>query len=138
MLAFLQFNCTSAGNFVHLKLFFFKNILIRKMKIFELLEILALYHPAARDLFKQANYRRGNFYHNRRNVDHQGRNRKKFLGGGKVILPDFFPGLKYFFLVENFHFGRPKTNLSRFEKWEAKKKERKKKERKKKGPLLCL
>ena len=28
--------------------------------------------------------------------------------------------MKCFFLVENFHFGRPKTNLSCFEKWKAK------------------
>ena len=30
--------------------------------------------------------------------------------GGKVIIPNFFPGVKCFFPVENFHFGRPKTN----------------------------
>ena len=35
-----------------------------------------------------------------------------------------------FFRVENFHFGGPKTNLSRFKKWQEKKK--------KKGPLLIL
>ena len=44
------------------------------------------------------------------------------VSGGKVIFHDFFPGVKCFFLVENFHFGRPKTNFSCFEKWKAKKK----------------
>ena len=42
----------------------------------------------------------------------------QFFWGGKVIFPDFFPSVKCFFLVENFHFGRPKTNFSSFEKWE--------------------
>ena len=41
----------------------------------------------------------------------------KFFLGGKVTLPDFFLGVKCFFPVENFHFGRPKTNFSGFEKW---------------------
>ena len=35
--------------------------------------------------------------------------------------------MKCFFLVENFHFGRPKSNFSGFEKWKAKKKKKKKK-----------
>ena len=35
----------------------------------------------------------------------------KIFWGGKVIFPDFFPGVKCFFPVENFHFGRPKTNF---------------------------
>ena len=43
----------------------------------------------------------------------------KFFWGGKVIFPDFFP-------EENFHFVRPKTNFSGFEKWQAKKKKKKK------------
>ena len=38
----------------------------------------------------------------------------------------FFPCVKCFFPVENFHFGRPKTNFSGFEKWERKKKKKKK------------
>ena len=40
----------------------------------------------------------------------QGRNRKIFLRG-QVIFPDFFPGVKCFFPVENFHFGRPVENF---------------------------
>ena len=53
----------------------------------------------------------------------------KFFWGGKVIFPDFFffAGVKCFSPVQNFHFGRPKTNFSRFEKWKAKKKKKKKK-----------
>ena len=35
--------------------------------------------------------------------------------------------MKSFFLVENYHFGRPKTNFSCFKKWKAKKKKKKKK-----------
>ena len=54
-----------------------------------------------------------------------------FFRGGKVIFPDFFPSMKCFFLVENFHFGRPKTNFSGFEKWKAKKKKKKKPEQNK-------
>ena len=42
------------------------------------------------------------------------------LWGGKVIFPDFIP--KCFFPVENSHFGSPKTNFCRFQKWKAKKK----------------
>ena len=49
-----------------------------------------------------------------------------FFWGGKVIFPDFFPGVKCFFPVENSHFGRPKTNFRRFQKWKAKKKKKKK------------
>ena len=67
----------------------------------------------------------------------QGRNRKIFLRGQNHF-SWFFPGVKCFFPVENFHFGWPKTNFSGFgfEKWQAK---RKKKERKKKkGPLLIF
>ena len=44
-----------------------------------------------------------------------------FFWGGKVIFPYFFPGVKCFFPVENFHFRRPKTNFSRFQKWKGKK-----------------
>ena len=54
----------------------------------------------------------------------QGHN-KKIFWGGKVIFPDFFP--KCFFPVENFHFGRPKTNFSGFEKWKEKERRKKKK-----------
>ena len=43
-----------------------------------------------------------------------------FFWGGKVIFPDFFPGVKCFFPVGNSHFGRPKTNFRRFQKWKAK------------------
>ena len=32
----------------------------------------------------------------------------------------FFPDVKYFFPVENSHFGRPKTNFTGFEKWKGK------------------
>ena len=39
-----------------------------------------------------------------------------FFRRGKDIFPDFFPNVKCFFLVENSHFGRPKTNFSGFEK----------------------
>ena len=51
----------------------------------------------------------------------QGHNRKIFLRG-QSHFPDFCPGMKCFFPVGNFHFGRPKTNFIGFEKWEAKKK----------------
>ena len=46
---------------------------------------------------------------------------EKFFWGGKAIFLIFFP-------VENFHFGRPKTNFRRLEKWNAKKKKKKKKD----------
>ena len=45
----------------------------------------------------------------------------KFFWGGKVI----FPGVKCFFPVENFNFGRPKTNFSSF--WKVRRKKKKKK-----------
>ena len=71
-----------------------------------------------------------------------------FFWGGKVIFPNFFPGVKCFFPVENSHFGRPKTNFRRFQKWKARKKKKKKKKKKKrkkekkkkkkKGPHLFL
>ena len=48
----------------------------------------------------------------------QGRNRNIFLMGAKSFFLIFFSGIKCFFPVENFHFGRPKTNFSGFEKWE--------------------
>ena len=48
-----------------------------------------------------------------------------FFWGGKVIFPDFFPGVKCFFPVENFHFGRYKTNFRWFQKWKTKKKKKK-------------
>ena len=44
----------------------------------------------------------------------------------------FFSQREFFSPVENFHFGRPKTSFSGFEKWKAKKKKKKKKKRKKK------
>ena len=47
-----------------------------------------------------------------------------FFWGGKVIFPWFFPGVKYFFPVENSHFGTPKTNFRHFQKWKAKKEKR--------------
>ena len=57
----------------------------------------------------------------------QGRNRKIFLRG-QSHFPDFlfFLGVKCFFFVqvENFNFGRPKTNFSRFEKWKGQKKKK--------------
>ena len=43
----------------------------------------------------------------------------KIFRGGKIIFPDFLPGVKCFFPVENFHFGRPKTNFIHF--WKVKK-----------------
>ena len=58
----------------------------------------------------------------------QGRNRHIFLWG-QSHFSWFFPGVKCFFPVENSHFGTPKTNFRRFQKWNAKKK-------KKKGPHL--
>ena len=51
-----------------------------------------------------------------------------FFWGDTVIFPDFFPGLNSFFLIENFHFGTPKTDFRHFEKWKAEKK----------SPLLIL
>ena len=39
----------------------------------------------------------------------------KCFWGGNVIFSDFFPGVKCFFPVENFHFGRPKPNFSGFD-----------------------
>ena len=62
----------------------------------------------------------------------QGHNRNIFLRGQSNFSWFFFPGVKCFFPVENFHFRRPKTNFSGFEKWKAKKKNKKKK---KKGVL---
>ena len=44
--------------------------------------------------------------------------------GGKVIFPDFFPGVKCFFPVENSHFGRLKTNFLCFQKSERQKKKK--------------
>ena len=38
----------------------------------------------------------------------------------------FFPTVKWFFPVENSHFGRPKTNFSGFGKWKGKEKKEKK------------
>ena len=60
----------------------------------------------------------------------QGCNRKRtFFWGGRVIFLDFFPGVKCFFLVENFHFGRPKQNLVVLKS---------DKQKKRKGPLLIF
>ena len=73
---------------------------------------------------------------------YRGVREKIFGGGAKSFLLIFFPGVKCFFTVENFHFGRPKTNLSRFEKWKERKKERKKEKKRKKerdqDPILLL
>ena len=42
----------------------------------------------------------------------------KFYWRGRVIFPDCFSRCEmHFFLVENFHFGSPKTNFSGYEKW---------------------
>ena len=57
----------------------------------------------------------------------QGRNRTIFLRG-QSHFSWFFPRRKMFFPVENFHFGRPRTNFSGFEKWKAKKKQNKTKQ----------
>ena len=62
----------------------------------------------------------------------QGRNRNFFLRG-QSHFSWFFPGVNSFFPVENFHFGTPKTNFHRFEKW----KEEKKKKKKKKSSPHC-
>ena len=56
----------------------------------------------------------------------QGRNRHILLRG-QSDFSWFFPGVKCFFPVENSHFGRPKTNFRRFQKWKAKKKKKKEK-----------
>ena len=64
-------------------------------------------------------------------VDHARGVTDIFFWGGKVIFPDFFPGVKCFFLIENSHFGTPKTNFCCLQKWKAKKK-------KKKGPHLLF
>ena len=62
--------------------------------------------------------------------DLQGHNRKFFLRGQSHFSWFFPPArVKSFFLVENFHFGTPKTDFRRFEKWKTKKK---------KGPLLIF
>ena len=50
-----------------------------------------------------------------------------FSEGAKSFFLIFFPGVKCFFPVKNSHFGRPKTNFRRFQKWKAKKKKKKKK-----------
>ena len=57
-----------------------------------------------------------------------------FFWGGNVIFPDFFPGMKCFFPVENSHFGRPKTNSIVFKSEKPKKRKRKRK----KGPHRFL
>ena len=52
----------------------------------------------------------------------QGRKRKIFSEGAKsFFLIMIFSQREMFFPVENFHFGRLKTNFSGFEKWKAKK-----------------
>ena len=51
--------------------------------------------------------------------------RRIFFRGVKVIFSNFFPGVKCFFLLENSHFVRPKTNFSGFEKWQKKKEKEK-------------
>ena len=50
---------------------------------------------------------------------------ENFPDGAKSFFLIFFPGVKCFFPVENFHFGRPETNFSGFEKWEEIKKNKK-------------
>ena len=45
-----------------------------------------------------------------------------FEGGGGKSFFLIFSQREMFFPVENFQFGRPKTNFSGFEKWKAKKK----------------
>ena len=56
-----------------------------------------------------------------RNASVQERNRKFFLRGQRHFFWFFFlPGVKCFFPVENYHFGRPKTNFNGFEKWKKK------------------
>ena len=63
----------------------------------------------------------------------QGRNRIKFSEEAKSVFL-IFSRREMLYPVEYFHFGRPKTNFSGFEKWKAKKKKKKKK----KSPLLIL
>ena len=48
----------------------------------------------------------------------------KFFWGGRVIFPDFFPGMKCFFPVENFHFVDPKQI---WVVWKSEKQKKKKK-----------
>ena len=48
-------------------------------------------------------------------LNNQGSNRNIFQRG-QINFSDFFNGMKYFFPVENSHFGTPKTNFSGFEK----------------------
>ena len=52
-----------------------------------------------------------------------------FSEGAKSFFLIFFPGVKCFFPVENSHFGRPKTNLRRFQNWKANKQKKKKKKK---------
>ena len=59
----------------------------------------------------------------------------KFFWGAKSFFLIFFPGVKCFSPVENFHFCSPKTNFCRFGKWKERKKKRKKE---KKSPLLIF
>ena len=62
-------------------------------------------------------------------LSHQ-RRKRNIIQRGKAIFPDFFPSVKCFFLVENSHFGRPKTNFSRFESEKQKNKNKKTKQKK--------
>ena len=54
----------------------------------------------------------------------QGRNRKVFLRGQSHFALFFSPAWNAFF-VENYHFGRPKTNFSGFQKWQTNKQRKK-------------
>ena len=56
----------------------------------------------------------------------QGHNRHIFLRG-QSHFSWYFSQREMFFPVENSHFGKPKTNFCRFQKWKAKKKKKKKK-----------
>ena len=48
------------------------------------------------------------------------RGNRKFFLRGQSHFSLFFPGVKCFFPVENFHFGRPKTYFSGFQRWKKK------------------
>ena len=68
-------------------------------------------------------------------VQYPGAYQTYFSEGAKSFFLIFFPREMFFFWVENSHFGTPKTNFRRFQKWKAKKAKKKKK---KKGPHLFL
>ena len=73
----------------------------------------------------------------KQNVVHRGVT-GTFFWGCKVIFPEFFPGVKCFFPVENSHFGRPKTNFRRFQSEKKRKEEEEEEEEKKRASTLFI